>query len=88
MEEIYPYLMKHKDVSSFAEKRLMKDVGLDLERLETTRSNVSNFGTSNVSNFGTSNVVQFWNKVNRHGFRQIVFFCRRPASKFDHSKGI
>ena len=40
VEEIYPYLMKHKDVSSFAEKGLMKDVGLDLERLETTRSNV------------------------------------------------
>ena len=40
VEEIYPYLMKHKDVSSIAEKGLMKDVGLDLERLETSRSNV------------------------------------------------
>ena len=40
VEEIYPNLMTHKDVSSSAEKGQMKDVGLDLERLERTRSTV------------------------------------------------
>ena len=45
LEEIYPNLMKDKklleDVSSSAEKRQMKDVGLDLERLERSRNNLN-----------------------------------------------
>ena len=39
-EEIYPSLMKDEDVSFSAEKGQMKDVGLDLERLERFRNNL------------------------------------------------
>ena len=44
VEQIYPNLMKDKklleDVSCSAIKQQMKDVGLDLERLETSRNNL------------------------------------------------
>ena len=40
VEEIYPNLIKDEEVSSSAEKRQMKDVGLDLDRLEMFRGNL------------------------------------------------
>ena len=40
VEEIYPNLMKDEDVSSSAEKQQMKDVALDLDRLERSRHNL------------------------------------------------
>ena len=40
VEEIYPKLMKDEDVSSSAEKGQMKDVGLDLDRLERSRNSL------------------------------------------------
>ena len=39
-QEIHPNLMKYEDVSSSAERRQMKDVGLDLDRLERSRNNL------------------------------------------------
>ena len=39
-QEIYPNLMKYEDVSSSAERQQMKDVGLDLDRLERSRNNL------------------------------------------------
>ena len=39
-EEIYPNLMKYDDVSSSTERLHMKDVGLDLDRLERSRNNL------------------------------------------------
>ncbi|XP_015771515.1 PREDICTED: TPR and ankyrin repeat-containing protein 1-like [Acropora digitifera] len=39
-EEIYPNLMKYDEVSSSTERLHMKDVGLDLDRLERSRNNL------------------------------------------------